>query len=310
MLRDWGAEKKYQHVLKGYNYRLEGIQGAVLRVKLRHLEAWTEARRAAAARYDAAAGRQRRRHAACDADDVRHVYHIYAVRTANRRGLAGGAARAGHPDGHPLPDPGPPAAGVRRSGLPEWRLPALGARRERGAVAADVPGADAGAVRVRCATPCDGWRAREQRDRPGGRDGGHATADLPVQRQRPRSARLPGRRISVRRLRRRHAGEAGPDASAAYPCSTAVALAASRMRRCSRCPGARRPIGRAPRSSTDWASRQSGSPMVVHPRASRVSAGGRRAQRPDHGRRGHDQQRRDRRPCHASCRTRWCTTTW
>ena len=39
MLRDWGAEKKYQHVLKGYNYRMEGIQGAVLRVKLRHLEA-------------------------------------------------------------------------------------------------------------------------------------------------------------------------------------------------------------------------------------------------------------------------------
>ncbi len=37
MLRDWGAEKKYQHVLKGYNYRLEGIQGAVLRVKLKYL---------------------------------------------------------------------------------------------------------------------------------------------------------------------------------------------------------------------------------------------------------------------------------
>ncbi|MGZ9173515.1 MAG: DegT/DnrJ/EryC1/StrS family aminotransferase, partial [Candidatus Binatia bacterium] len=52
MLRDWGAERKYEHVLKGYNYRMEGIQGAVLRVKLRHLETWTEARRAAAARYD------------------------------------------------------------------------------------------------------------------------------------------------------------------------------------------------------------------------------------------------------------------
>jgi dTDP-4-amino-4,6-dideoxygalactose transaminase len=83
MLRDWGAEQKYQHVLKGYNYRLEGIQGAVLRVKLRYLERWTEARRAAAARYDAAfAG-----------SDVvtpqamayaRHVYHIYAIRTAAR----------------------------------------------------------------------------------------------------------------------------------------------------------------------------------------------------------------------------------
>jgi dTDP-4-amino-4,6-dideoxygalactose transaminase len=83
MLRDWGAEKKYQHVLKGYNYRLEGIQGAVLRVKLKYLEAWTEARRAAAARYDAAfAG------SAIDAPQAaayaRHVYHVYAIRTGER----------------------------------------------------------------------------------------------------------------------------------------------------------------------------------------------------------------------------------
>ena len=84
MLRDWGAEKKYQHVLKGYNYRLEGIQGAVLRVKLRHLEAWTEARRSVGARYDGLL-----------ADSgiatpeampyARHVYHIYAVRTPHRQ---------------------------------------------------------------------------------------------------------------------------------------------------------------------------------------------------------------------------------
>ena len=43
MLRDWGAEKKYEHVLKGFNYRMEGIQGAILRVKLKYLEQWTEA---------------------------------------------------------------------------------------------------------------------------------------------------------------------------------------------------------------------------------------------------------------------------
>ena len=84
MLRDWGAEKKYQHVLKGYNYRMEGIQGAVLRVKLRHLHAWTEARRTAAARYDRNfAGTKVAAPAAMSY--ARHVYHIYAVRTRQRQ---------------------------------------------------------------------------------------------------------------------------------------------------------------------------------------------------------------------------------
>jgi dTDP-4-amino-4,6-dideoxygalactose transaminase len=83
MLRDWGAEKKYQHVLKGYNYRLEGMQGAILRVKLRHLEAWTEARRAAAARYDRLlAGSSVFTPIA--RGDVRHAYHLYVVRTPDR----------------------------------------------------------------------------------------------------------------------------------------------------------------------------------------------------------------------------------
>ena len=84
MLRDWGAEKKYHHVLKGYNYRLEGIQGAILRVKLRHLEAWTKSRQAAAARYDSGL-----KAAGVATPEVmpyaRHVYHIYAIRTPNRQ---------------------------------------------------------------------------------------------------------------------------------------------------------------------------------------------------------------------------------
>ena len=84
MLRDWGAEKKYHHVLKGYNFRLEGIQGAVLRVKLRHLEAWTEARRRIAARYDRQlAGSGVPTPAAMSY--ARHVYHVYAIRTAERQ---------------------------------------------------------------------------------------------------------------------------------------------------------------------------------------------------------------------------------
>ena len=86
MLRDWGAEKKYQHVLKGYNFRLEGIQGAVLRVKLKYLESWTEGRRAAASRYDELlAGSDYATPVALEHN--RHVYHVYAVRTSNRQAV-------------------------------------------------------------------------------------------------------------------------------------------------------------------------------------------------------------------------------
>jgi dTDP-4-amino-4,6-dideoxygalactose transaminase len=84
MLRDWGAEKKYHHVLKGYNFRMEGIQGAVLRVKLRYLDKWTEARRTAASHYDRMfAGSNVVSPKAMSYS--RHVYHIYAVRTKNRQ---------------------------------------------------------------------------------------------------------------------------------------------------------------------------------------------------------------------------------
>ena len=86
MLRDWGAEKKYHHVLKGYNMRLEGMQGAILRVKLKYLDQWTAARRTAADRYGKLLG-QAGIAAPVAKANVRHVYHIYAIRTANRAQL-------------------------------------------------------------------------------------------------------------------------------------------------------------------------------------------------------------------------------
>lgn len=86
MLRDWGAERKYHHDLKGFNYRMEGMQGAILGVKLRYLEQWTEARRAHAAQYDTLL-----RGSDVETPAVmphsRHVYHIYGVRTPRRDAL-------------------------------------------------------------------------------------------------------------------------------------------------------------------------------------------------------------------------------
>jgi len=86
MLRDWGQEVKYQHVLKGFNYRMEGFQGAVLRVKLRHLPKWTDARRAHAAQYAqglAGSGIE----PPVEMPYARHVYHVYTVRARQRDAL-------------------------------------------------------------------------------------------------------------------------------------------------------------------------------------------------------------------------------
>jgi dTDP-4-amino-4,6-dideoxygalactose transaminase len=104
MLRDWGAERKYEHVLKGYNYRLESIQGAILRVKLRHLEAWTEARRSHAGLYETLLA---------DSDlvlprelaDRRHVYHVYPVLVHDREKIQHRLQAAGIQTGihYPIP---------------------------------------------------------------------------------------------------------------------------------------------------------------------------------------------------------------
>jgi dTDP-4-amino-4,6-dideoxygalactose transaminase len=84
MLRDWGAEKKYEHVLKGFNYRMEGIQGAILRIKLKYLNQWTDTRRARAAMYGAVLAESGLR-LPVELPGNKHVYHVYAVLTPHRR---------------------------------------------------------------------------------------------------------------------------------------------------------------------------------------------------------------------------------
>jgi dTDP-4-amino-4,6-dideoxygalactose transaminase len=83
LLRDWGQESKYQHIVPGYNYRMDAIQGAVLKVKMDYIESWTEGRRSVAAQYDRLMARLRSQ---CPAPPPhsRHVYHVYAIRIAHR----------------------------------------------------------------------------------------------------------------------------------------------------------------------------------------------------------------------------------
>ncbi len=79
-LRDHGSPVKYQHHEIGTNSRLQGIQGAVLNVKLPHLAAWNERRRAIAARYDRAFRGSRAILPIATASGSQPVYHQYTVR--------------------------------------------------------------------------------------------------------------------------------------------------------------------------------------------------------------------------------------
>jgi dTDP-4-amino-4,6-dideoxygalactose transaminase len=83
LLRDWGQERKYHHVHKGFNYRMEGLQASILRVKLRHLDAWTEARRELARYYDELLSDSNIL-LPVEMPNSRHVYHVYAIRVSER----------------------------------------------------------------------------------------------------------------------------------------------------------------------------------------------------------------------------------
>ena len=105
MLRDWGQEQRYHHLLKGFNYRMDAIQGAILRVKLRHLEAWTEARRTHARRYSSLLAGSPHLKIPVETADRRHVYHVYAIRSRDRDGLQRVLSADGVPSGlhYPIP---------------------------------------------------------------------------------------------------------------------------------------------------------------------------------------------------------------
>jgi dTDP-4-amino-4,6-dideoxygalactose transaminase len=104
MLRDWGQDRKYHHVLRGYNYRMEGFQGAILRVKLSHLDRWTESRRAIVRKYNELLSD-------CEVETpsempwARHVYHVYTLRADDRDNLQAALTAEGIQTGIHYPVP-------------------------------------------------------------------------------------------------------------------------------------------------------------------------------------------------------------
>ena len=79
LISDHGRVGKYEHAVVGYGSRLDGLQAAILSVKLRHLPAWTERRRELAARYDALLADLPGVRTVRPREGVVAVYHLYVI---------------------------------------------------------------------------------------------------------------------------------------------------------------------------------------------------------------------------------------
>jgi dTDP-4-amino-4,6-dideoxygalactose transaminase len=94
MIANHGRIGKYEHDFEGVNSRLDGMQAAILSVKLKHLDAWTEKRRRAAALYrELLEGSHVV--APIESPGMRHVYHLFVVRLTNREAVAAKLKEAG-----------------------------------------------------------------------------------------------------------------------------------------------------------------------------------------------------------------------
>jgi len=104
MLREHGSVVKYEHAFPGYNFRMEGIQGAVLATKLPHLDGWNDQRRAIAKRYQERLAGQTVI-LPKETLNARHVYHLYVIQAEDREALKQQLAQRGIETGlhYPIP---------------------------------------------------------------------------------------------------------------------------------------------------------------------------------------------------------------
>tara|TARA_R110002096_G_scaffold16898_2_gene57691 strand:+ start:19487 stop:20563 length:1077 start_codon:yes stop_codon:yes gene_type:complete len=87
LLRTHGGRPKYFHAAVGGNFRIDALQAAVLRIKLRHLNSWNTTRRANAARYSELFLSANRSEVQIPQDSPEHIYHQYTIRVPKRDAL-------------------------------------------------------------------------------------------------------------------------------------------------------------------------------------------------------------------------------
>ncbi len=121
-LRDHGQARKYHHEVEGTNGRLDGLQAAALRIKLRHLDAWNDARRRHARAYAehlAGSGVE----LPAEMPGRKHVYHLYVIRHHRRDLVCERLARQGIGTGLHYPVPLHLQEAYRRLELGEGTFP-------------------------------------------------------------------------------------------------------------------------------------------------------------------------------------------
>jgi dTDP-4-amino-4,6-dideoxygalactose transaminase len=121
-LRDQGSDRKYFHDYLAFNERMDGIQGAVLAVKLKHLDEWNRARNVIADKYlDLLGGLPIK--LPPQFEDRYQIYHQFAIECEDRNELQQFLSRQGVPTMIHYPIPMHHQKGYKRAGLPELHLP-------------------------------------------------------------------------------------------------------------------------------------------------------------------------------------------
>lgn len=87
MLRDYGRVSKYEHAIIGYNSRLDTLQAAILRIKLKKLNRWNQMRKVAASFYTECFRAEEAVITPHESSFAQHIYHVYSIRVKNRDAL-------------------------------------------------------------------------------------------------------------------------------------------------------------------------------------------------------------------------------